>query len=299
MYQMRLISTPKPRNVLLMLRLIYGSSSLILSELEQMVADEFSQSNLNASETKVLGVMWDKVSDEFIFNLQDIASSTKVPTKRELLSIIASVYDPLGILNPFIFKLKELFQLTCIAQIAWDQKIEGELLKNWTLILNDLQKFHEVRLPRFYGNGDNVEIHGFCDASLEGFGCCVYVRFVDQNGDVCVSLVTSQSRISPISKPTIPKLELQAAVILSKCVHNVVEVLSSSYFIGPVHLYSDSTITLSWIHSRKPLVPYVKRRVDVIFSLTSLFQWHHIQGVHNLADILSEVFTVVEGKSLV
>ena len=144
-----------------------------------------------------------------------------------------------------------------------------------------------MRLPRFYGNGDNVETHGFCDASLKGFGCCVYVRFVDQNGDVCVSLVTSQSRSSPISKPTIPKLELQAAVLLSKCVHNVVEVLSSSYSIGPVHLYSDSTITLSWIHSRKPLVPYVKRRVDVIFSLTSLFQWHHIQGVHNPADILS------------
>ena len=258
-------------------------------ELEKKVSDEFTRTHLNDPQTKVLGINWNKQSDEIVFDLHTIVTSVKHPTKRKLLSIIASIYDPLGFLNPFVLKLKELFQRTCIANIPWDQTLDDELLSDWNMILEDLMICYEIKLPRFHGCTKSVELHGFCDASLTGFGCCIYVRFVDENGEVKVSFVTSQSRISPISKPTIPKLELQAAVLLSKCVHNIVEVLSSSYVINWVHLYSDSTITLSWIHSQKSLVPYVKRRVDTISYLTSSFpfHWHHISGVNNPADILS------------
>lgn len=248
-------------------------------ELENAVSDDFTRLHLTDAQTKVLGITWDKRSDQIVFDLQRIASSAKQPTKRELLSIIASLYDPLGLLNPFLLKLKELFQRTYIANVTWDQTLNGDLLKDWNLILEDLIACHEIRLPCFYGCGSLVQLHGFCDASLTGFGCCIYVRFLDQNGDVKVSLVTSQSRISPISKPTIPKLELQAAVLLSKCMRNVFEVLSSSFFIHSVHLYSDSTITLSWIHNHKSSVLYVKRRVDTIKCFSQSFQWHHISGV--------------------
>ena len=119
-------------------------------------------------------------------------------------------------------------------------------MKDWNWILDDLIVCHEINFDRYLGSGESVELHSFCDSSMRGYDCRVYVRTVEKNVGVKASLVASQSRIAPISKPTIPKLELKAAVLLSKCIHNVVEVLSSSYCIKEVHLNSDSTITLCW-----------------------------------------------------
>ena len=54
------------------------------------------------------------------------------------------------------------------------------------------------------------EMHGFSDASLSAYGACVYLKFVKRNdGDICVTLVASKSRIAPWrNQPTIPRLEL-------------------------------------------------------------------------------------------
>ena len=56
----------------------------------------------------------------------------------------------------------------------------------------------------------STELHVFADASESGYGVCIYLRFVN-NYKVEYKLVTSRSRVAPIKKVTIPKLELSAA----------------------------------------------------------------------------------------
>ena len=101
----------------------------------------------------------------------------------------------MGLINPFVFKLKVLFQNSCIAKLGWDDELVDELLVERSRILKGLHECCEVDLSRWYGDSVgllSVELHGFCDASQKGFGCCVYGRFVDVSGKVTVPLITSQ-----------------------------------------------------------------------------------------------------------
>ena len=55
----------------------------------------------HSDETSVLGIKWDVVADNFVFDLTDIigkAETIKL-TKRNILKVSASFYDPLGILS--------------------------------------------------------------------------------------------------------------------------------------------------------------------------------------------------------
>ena len=101
-----------------------------------------------------------------------------------------------------------------------------------------------------------------------------------------MSLVTVQSRVSPISRPTIPRLELQAAV-LSKCIKNVTESLSIN--VDSTYLWSDSTIALCWLKNNKTHEAYVQRRINIIQSTTEASQWHHVESSTNPADIIQGV----------
>ena len=97
------------------------------------------------------------------------------------------------------------------------------------LCLKSLSTIEFVSVPRhyFYHNTYNpvvtIELHGFYDASMKTYGCCVYLRFDHRSKFVKVVLVTSKSRISPLSKQSIPKLEL-----LSSISHEIFETSSSS-----------------------------------------------------------------------
>ena len=69
---------------------------------------------------KVLGILWDFENDDLFFDLKDVGSKSQISTKRELLKVLSSVYDPLGIISPTIITLKMLFQKICMTKINWD-----------------------------------------------------------------------------------------------------------------------------------------------------------------------------------
>jgi V8-like Glu-specific endopeptidase len=56
-------------------------------------------------------------------------------------------------------------------------------------------------------------VHHFSDASEDGYGCISYIRYEDDEGNICVSFLMSKSRVTPLKHVTIPRLELQAAVL--------------------------------------------------------------------------------------
>ena len=109
-----------------------------------------------------------------------------------------------------------------------------------------------------------MELHGFANASLKGYGCCVYVRFLGKDGLYNVSLVSVQSRVALIKwQQSIPKLELQAALLLAKLADKVYKDLKITLTIKSVTLYTDSTITLSRIRTTKnELEVFAEKRIN-------------------------------------
>ena len=79
-------------------------------------------------ESKILGVAWNTHNDELSFCLSELVQyATSFPvTKQSVLRITASIFDPLGLLAPFVIKLKMLFQQLCQDQLRWDDNLQGK-----------------------------------------------------------------------------------------------------------------------------------------------------------------------------
>ncbi|XP_057297390.1 uncharacterized protein LOC130627797 [Hydractinia symbiolongicarpus] len=230
--------------------------------------------------TKVLGVLWDKKKDSLLFTFDDILWLAKdIATKRQLIKFTASIYYPLGLINPIVMRLKKhCFKKTCVGKIGWDIELSGQVLDEWRVTHNDFKSVSHLNIPRCY-DGENivdVQLHGFSDASLKGY-------------------VTSKSRIAPIEPVTIPRLELYGAVILAKLVKYVRDELSLVYDITVTRCWIDSSIILYWIKNvNKRYEVVVERRVGIIRDLVLPDSWFHVESKANPADILSRGCLVSE-----
>ena len=89
--------------------------------------------NLMGKGNKILGVSWDRENDVFSFPLEEVVKRSKVEkiTKRVVLSIISSLFDPMGIISPVMVNAKILFQDTCKLKIGWDTELPQELKTRW------------------------------------------------------------------------------------------------------------------------------------------------------------------------
>ena len=205
------------------------------SELENLVATEMNE-NIS-DEKKVLGIYWDKSSDTFYFDLAEIVHKFHVfPTKRQVIQALASIFDPLGLINPIIVKLKIFYQNLCnFSKMDWDQQIPDELLPVWQEIIKDFQKVSFISIPRCYfthNDISSIQLHGFSDASKKAKGCVFYLRISYADGTITSDLVTSKSRVNSVRKRSMPKLELSAALLMMR-VYNV--------------LTQEFTLTLSYL----------------------------------------------------
>ncbi|KAK2559006.1 hypothetical protein P5673_018634 [Acropora cervicornis] len=79
---------------------------------------------------QALGLQWDMESDKFIF---DGVLKAKPTTRKGIISLVSSVYNPLGFLVPVVLPAKKLLQHLCREKLGWDDptsKIEGERWEN-------------------------------------------------------------------------------------------------------------------------------------------------------------------------
>ena len=136
------------------------------------------------------------------------------PTKRNVIQFASSIFDPLGLINPLVVKFKLLFQKLCTRNLQWDERITDDLLKIWQELITDLRESSEIRFHRaYYGSNEtdpvtSHELHGFCDASQDAYGCCIYLKPTVASGVSTPSLVASKPRVAPLKKRTMPQLEL-------------------------------------------------------------------------------------------
>ena len=222
---------------------------------------------------KVLGVQWDKQDDKLLVDTekftQDILGTERA-TKRSVLSAIAKMYDPLGIISPILVDAKILLQEICKMRIGWDDELSDRLKALWFKWIESLKLVMIIEVERSLMNVKNADvkeivIHGFSDASQKAYRGVIYLAVHKLNG--CqVRLLTSKTRFTPLKEMSIPRLELTAARILAKLIETVKNAIEMTIEISRVHLWADSLTTLFWIMNKKEWKIYVANRVKEILS---------------------------------
>ena len=246
--------------------------------------------------SKVLGVSWDSYSDQLTFDVTGIVEFAKtIPaTKRSLLKLAAKIFDPLGCLTVFTINLKILFQQLCVDKIGWDEELQGNYRNSYDALINDLQLCNNVCIPRGITLGYNkpihkVELHGFSDASERAYAAVVYAKIQYESGEIDVRFVSSKSKVAPIRKQSIPRLELLGACLLSDLVNTIRKILNEELkgTLIDTFYWVDSSAVLCWIRNIKPWNQYVRHRVSQILSKSDREQWLHCPGTQNPADLPS------------
>jgi hypothetical protein len=234
---------------------------------------------------RALGVNWDVVNDVFGFK---VSIKEKQPTRRGLLSIVSSVYDPLGFTAPVTLSAKILMQELCRSKLSWDEPIEAEHLVRWNAWLKKLPKIEQLHIPRCMRPSNSEEIastqlHTFADASQRGYGAVTYLRFEHSMGNIHCSFVIAKSRVAPLKETTIPRLELSAAVVATRLERMVRE--ESDIHIDTSLFWTDSTCVLGYLNSQnKRFQTFVTNRVAAIHEASLPIQWRYVNSEQNPAD---------------
>lgn len=240
---------------------------------------------------KTLGILWQPASDRFTFSVNFNLSSTI--SKRTIFSQIARIYDPLGLISPVVMVGKLLMQTLWQYKLDWDQSIPLQLHTQWLEFRDELLYLNEFFVDRHIFNltvNSMIELHGYSDASERAYGAALYIRDVSPDGHVSVNLLCSKSRVAPLKKVTIPRLELCAALLLAELYQKCILTLKLSF--SNVYLWSDSTITLHWIKGDlSKWKAFVSNRVNQIHQLSRPENWFHVSSANNPADLISRGVT--------
>ena len=145
----------------------------------------------------------------------------KPSTKRGVLSIVSSLFDPLGFLSPFVFSAKLVLQELWRDKLPWDQQVPEPYLSQWQRWLAELPHVIAIDTPRCYKtqsfhNTSTVQLHNFDDASRRGYAPVSYLSFVNEKIGIHCSFVKKKTRNAPIREWTIPRLELQAVILAAR-----------------------------------------------------------------------------------
>ena len=172
-----------------------------------------------------LGVMWNLQRDILTCRI-DLPD--KPFTRRGVLSVINSIYDPLGLATPVSLSGRLLLrQLTTTENgnksLGWDDPLPIPFRRKWQNWKDSLIDLTKVSIPRCFLPVNSklirrVEIHAFSDASDGAIGIAVYLKLINQTGKINISLVFAQAKLAPKQATTIPRLELCAAVLAVKAV---------------------------------------------------------------------------------
>lgn len=200
------------------------------------------------------------------------------------------MFDPLGWIAPVTVAAKIMIQELWRLDLGWDDPLPRPLAERWEALDRDLAGVAGCSVPRWLGtslSAPAVELHGFSDASQAALGAVLYLRVLDETlGNARVTLLGAKSKVAPLKKQTIPRLELSAAHLLARLTAHAISVLDLRD--APVHLWVDSSVALAWIQGAPSRWrDFVANRVAAIHELTPRARWRHVAGVENPADCAS------------
>ncbi len=237
--------------------------------------------------TKTLGIDYNSRQDHFRFSVANFPFEGTELTKRLILSDSAKIFDPLGLVSCVTIIVKIIFQRLWERGIGWDSPLPPDIERDWKKWRNQLPELSSLRIPRCYAPVDceivSRQLIGFSDASEKAYSAVVYLRSVDTAGGVHVALVEAKTKVAPIKKASLPRLELCGAHLLARLIKHVKAVLEIS--TKDIYAFTDSTIVLYWIYgTSQRLKTFEANRVSEIQEILPPERWKHVKGNENPAD---------------
>lgn len=270
-----------------------SNSEEVLEAVGESIDYENVQMKDGTNIERVLGMFWDTRSDSFTFSLKftkvtaDVMEGKRLPTKRELLKLLMSIFDPLGLLSYYLIHLRVLLQNVWRTKTGWDETLPENLEPRWNQWIKILPNVEQLKIPRWYSREmspteNEVELHVFVDAGDQAFSAVAYLRFKSSSGYVC-ALVGSKARVTPLKYLSTTRKELMAAVLGTRLSNSIRKGLSSR--IRRRVIWSDSSTVLIWLQSEhQKYSQFVGHRVGEILETTELSEWKYVPSKLNVAD---------------
>lgn len=240
--------------------------------------------------SSVLGLIWNRTEDTIQLNMKKIENiSTEKITKKLMLSLVNSVFDPIGFAQPALLSPKLLLQQTWLLKLEWNDEVPEDIKKQFLQWLSEINILMYLKIPRWFTDftHDSVKtwsLHTFCDASQSAYATVIFLRS-DSSEGVCVRLVQAKTRITPLKKLTIPRLELLATTIGVRLLKTVLKNFEQENI--QLYFWSDSSTVLTWIKNKDIWKPFVANRVQEIREASNVNDWYHVPGIMNPADLAS------------
>ncbi|XP_011883974.1 PREDICTED: uncharacterized protein LOC105571113, partial [Vollenhovia emeryi] len=181
--------------------------------------------------------------------------------------------------------------------IQWDDPLASQLSTRWLILREELTDLIKFSIPTWFNTWSNssVELQGFSDASQLAKTAVVYISVHDSTGST-ISLVCSKTKVAPLKQLSIPRLELTAALLLSRLMQYVRATLNMD--VTATHLWTESLVTLSWIRSHASRwKDFVRNGVAQLQELTPAAHWRYIPGTSNPADCASRGLSTAQLQS--
>ena len=242
---------------------------------------------------RAFGVTWNTVDDNLIFSVKLMSNYSSV-TKRQILSSVASIYDPIGLCSPALMSGKRLFQEACRLNVSWDDELPDKLKNSWNKWVAVIKNLYDLTFPRSLVSlkGEcTYELHTFTfvDGSETAYGSVTYLKAINFKNFTKVTLLASKSRLCSLNNntlKTIPRIELASAklgVELSLTLTRELDLPIENEVFN-----SDSVAVPRYIRSENARFKrYVDNKVCFIRNFTDCNNWHYVPSINNNADLLS------------
>ena len=228
------------------------------------------------STIRTLGITWQPQKDHFKFTCT-LPKINPPETKRQILSEIAKLFDPIAWLTPITIKAKIWIQRLWTLGLTWDEPLAENLIEEFKADIKGIEILEKFTLNRFITDCDPVkhEIHCFTDASIHAYAATVYLVTEKATGEKIPHLIAAKSKVAPIKTVSLPRLELCGAQLGAKLTDKILKAFKSVNLKNlETFAWTDSTITLAWIQaSPSKWNTFVANRVADIQNFS-----HHFAG---------------------
>lgn len=245
---------------------------------------------------RVLGMFWNLNEDAFVFKLnesrvpREVLDGFRKMTKREYLKVMMSLFDPMGFLGHLIVQAKVILQNIWKSGVEWDEELKNKEFEDWKNWWKLAKSIENLRIPRAYRtqiiSPVNIQLHIFMDASERAFSAVAYWRF-ENASEIEIALIGSKTKVAPLKLLSIPRLELQAAVLAKR----FAETIQKEHSIKPDQrfFWCDSKTVHCWINSReRNFKQFVAFRIGEILDGTETNEWRFVPSKQNVADVATK-----------
>ena len=162
-----------------------------------------------------------------------------VNTKRKILKVLASVFDPLGVLSPVTVGGKLILQRLWKEKFDWDQPITESILEEWKVVVREITKATHLSLPRQLIFSEEIELHAFSDSSSNAYASVVYAVSLSNPDSLTPlsNILIAKGKVAPQKLLNVPKLELMGMILSTRLLSYVTQAFKD-HLSNPVILHS-------------------------------------------------------------